>query len=196
MDNFKALIHEMKIPAGKAILKRAKSHKGIGATYSPRASRPHMPGYVSTSKKGLLAWKWADDRLKKSRQYWIATVRPSYAPHVMVVWGLWWNNTFCFSTGSKSRKARNLEANPRCVVCNEDAAEAVIVEGVVERMRDAAQIREFLSLYARKYKFDLSEMGEDMLSLKEPIFVVRPHAVFGQAEKTFSKTATRWKFGK
>lgn len=161
---------------------------------APRASRPHMPGYVSTSKKGLLPWKWANDRLRKSRQYWIATIRPDSAPHVMVVWGLWWNNRFCFSTGSKSRKARNLETNTRCVICNEQADEAVIVEGVAKRMRDAAEIRKFLSLYGRKYKMDFSEMAEGMIALKEPVFIVRPRVVFGQAEKTFSKTATRWTF--
>ena len=158
----------------------------------PRASRPHMPGYISTDPKGLLPWKWAEERLKRSRQYWIATTRPNGAPHVMVVWGLWWDNAFCFSTGSKSRKARNLKANARCVICNENAAEAVIVEGRAEKMRDVVRIRKFWSIYGRKY--DLSAMGEDTSFLKEPIFVVRPTVVFGQAEKTFAKTATRWKF--
>jgi hypothetical protein len=36
----------------------------------PEASRPHMPGYgLPKGKKGLLRWKWADDRLKKSHNY-------------------------------------------------------------------------------------------------------------------------------
>jgi Pyridoxamine 5'-phosphate oxidase len=173
-----------------AAKKAARRNKG------PKATRPHMPGYISTDPKGLLRWKWAEDRLKKSRQYWIATTRPNGAPHVMVVWGLWWDNTFCFSTGSKSRKARNLKANARCVICNENAAEAVIVEGRAKKMRDVPRIREFLSIYEHKYKFDVSGMAEEMTSLKEPVFVVRPNVVFGQAEKTFAKTATRWKFGK
>jgi hypothetical protein len=30
--------------------------------------------------------------------------------------------------------------------------------------------------------------------MNEPIFVVRPRVAFGQIEKTFVKTATRWKF--
>jgi hypothetical protein len=166
----------------------------VGKKAEPKASRPHMPGYVSADTKGLLAWKWAEDRLKRSREYWIATSRPDGSPHVMVIWGLWMDDAFVFSTGSKSRKARNLEANPRCVICNEDAKEAVIVEGFAERMRDVPRIREFLKTYERKYKFDMSGMAEEMISLKEPVFVVRPQVAFGQAEKTFSKTATRWKF--
>jgi Pyridoxamine 5'-phosphate oxidase len=160
----------------------------------PKSTRPHMPGYLSADTKGLLPWKWAEDRLKKSRQYWIATTRPDGSPHVMVVWGLWWDTAFCFSTGSQSRKARNLEGNPKCVICNELADQAVVVEGTAERMRDVARIREFLDLYQRKYKFDMSGMAAGMISLREPVFVVRPQTVFGEIEKTFSKTATRWKF--
>ena len=57
-----------------------------------------MPGYgVPKSSKGLLPWKWAQDRLVKSRQYWIATTRPDGSPHVMPVWGLWLDSVFYFS---------------------------------------------------------------------------------------------------
>jgi hypothetical protein len=183
------------MPARKSARPKAKAPaKKSAGNRIPKASRPHMPGYISSDTKGLLPWKWAEDRLKKTREYWIATTRPGGAPHVMVVWGLWWDGTFSFSTGSGSRKARNLEANSRCVICNDDSNEAVIVEGVAERMHDVSKIREFLKIYERKYKFDISGMAEGMISLKEPVFVVRPQVVFGQSEKTFAKTATRWKF--
>jgi hypothetical protein len=47
----------------------------------PEASRPAVPGYEFSAKEaGLLSWKWAVDRLKKSRQSWIATTRPDGAP--------------------------------------------------------------------------------------------------------------------
>jgi len=39
-------------------------------------------------------------------------------------------NSFFFSTGAKSRKSKNLQANPKCIVCPEGAAEGVILEGV------------------------------------------------------------------
>jgi Pyridoxamine 5'-phosphate oxidase len=163
----------------------------------PKATRPHAPGYgLPKTSKGLLPWKWAEDRLTRSREYWITTVGPKGAPHVMVVWGLWRENEFCFSTGSQSRKAQNLGKNAKCVICNEDAEEAVIVEGIARPLRDESRIRSFLSLYERKYKFDMSGMAEGMISLKEPVFVVKPTKVFGLTEKTFATTATRWKFKK
>src|SRR6266404_5608286 len=126
----------------------------------PKATRPHMPGYgLPKSKKGLLPWKWAEDRLSKSRQYWIATTRPDGRPHVMVVWALWMNGVLYFSTGSKSRKARNLAKNRHCTMCTEMADEAVILECVVKAERDVEKIREFLRLYEKKYKWDMSSMA-------------------------------------
>lgn len=170
---------------------------------SPEATRPYMPGYLDSatgqrelprSKKGLLSWKWADDRLKKSRQYWIATVRPDGRPHVMVVWALWLDGVLYFSTGRHSRKAKNLAANSQCTMCTENAAEAVVLEGTVERERNVKQIRRFISLYEKKYKWPLGEMADDLVALKDPVFYLRPKVGFGLVEKTFATSATRWIF--
>src|SRR5258708_10671409 len=113
----------------------------------PTASRPDRLGYGLTKGKiGLLPWKWAEQRLTQSHNYWITTVRPEGSPHTMVVWGLWQDCRFLFSTGGKSRKARNLAKNTNCVVCTEHANEAVIVEGVPESAHVTAP-REFLPWY-------------------------------------------------
>jgi hypothetical protein len=160
----------------------------------PKSSRPHMPGYgLPEGNKGLLPWSWAEQRLKKSHNYWITTVKPDCAPHTMVVWGLWQDGRFLFSTGSKSRKARNLAHNANCVVCTELANEAVIVEGVAE-IADVPARRKLLPKYERKYKFDMGAMKDDILSMKEPVFAVRPRVVFGLWEKEFIGKSTRWKF--
>jgi hypothetical protein len=111
----------------------------------------------------------------------------------MVVWGLWQDGRLLFSTGSKSRKARNLGQNANCVVCTELANEAVIVEGTAE-IADVAARRKFLPAYERKYKFDMKAMKNDILAMKEPVFAVRPRVVFGLWEKYFQSKSTRWKF--
>ena len=167
--------------------------KRVGRAEKPEASRPHMPGYgLPEGTKGLLPWSWAEQRLKKSHNYWITTVKPDGSPHSMVVWGLWQDGRLLFSTGSKSRKARNLAQNTSCVVCNEHAHEAVIVEGVAE-IADVAARRKFLPVYEKKYKFDMGKMKDDLLAMKEPIFAVRPKVVFGLSEKDFIGKSTRWK---
>jgi len=153
-----------------------------------------MPGYgLPSSDKGLLPWSWAEQRLKGSHNYWITTVKPDGSPHTMVVWGLWLDGRFLFSTGSTSRKARNLAQNSHCVVCTEHAHEAVILEGVAE-IADVAARRKMIPVYEKKYDWDLSTMKDDMLSMKEPVFAVRPRAVFGLWEEDFQNKATRWKF--
>jgi hypothetical protein len=160
----------------------------------PRPSRPRAPGYgFPKGTKGLLSWSWAELRLKKSHNYWITTVKPDCSPHTMVVWGLWQDGRFLFSTGGKSQKARNLTRNANCVVCTELANEAVIVQGIAE-VADVAARRKFLSQYERKYKFDMSSMKDDILSMKEPVFAVRPQVVFGLWEEHFQSKSTRWKF--
>src|SRR6202021_4344105 len=94
-----------------------------------RPSRPQMPGYgLPAGAKGLMPWTWAEQRLKRSHNYWITTVKPDGSPHTMVVWGLWQDGRFLFSTGSKSRKARTLAENTTCIVGPEHATEAAIAE--------------------------------------------------------------------
>jgi len=160
----------------------------------PTASRPQAPGYgFPEGTKGLLPWSWAEQRLKKSHNYWITTVKPDGSPHTMVVWGLWQNGRLLFSTGSQSQKARNLARNPNCVVCTELANEAVLVEGVAE-IADVSSRRKFLAQYKPKYNFDMSSMKDDILSMKEPVFAVRPKVVFALWEKHFQTKSTRWKF--
>jgi nitroimidazol reductase NimA-like FMN-containing flavoprotein (pyridoxamine 5'-phosphate oxidase superfamily) len=147
-----------------------------------------MPGYgLPAGTKGLLPWRWAEYRLVRSHNYLLMTVRPDATPHAMVVWGIWVDGRFYFSTGRQSRKARNLSANPGCVVCTDDIAAAVIVEGSAGEVTDSALIERLAPIYFRKYKpwkLDPS-MG--------PIFEVRPRVVFGLREKTFN-AATRWLF--
>ena len=93
----------------------------------PQPTRPTVPGYKFSAKKtGLLPWKWATQRLKKSRQYWIATTRPDGAPHLMIIWGIWLEDAFWFSTGASSRKARNLAGSPKCVIGTDNAAQAAL----------------------------------------------------------------------
>ena len=157
------------------------------------ASRPHMPGYGikgPTEGSGLLPWKWAEERLGKVHNFWVATTRPDGQPHVMPVWGVWMEDALYFSTGARSRKARNLKVNPSCVVCGEHARGQVVIEGVAKRLSDPKLWKRFAKVYEKKYNFDMSGYSA------EPFYAVRPQTVFGLWEKDFLGSATRWKFGK
>ena len=158
----------------------------------PKASRPHLPGYgiLDADKgKGLLTWRWAEERLSRAHTYWVATTRPDGAPHVMPVWGVWLDDAFCFSTGSQSRKARNLAENPRCVISCEAEEAHIIVEGAADALIGSELNRRFAETYGPKYRWDMKDFNE-------PVFVVRARVVFGftPAGGEFTSAATRWTF--
>lgn len=160
------------------------------APSGPVAARPRIPGYGIVGEKdgrGLLPWSWAEERLAAGHNYFVATTRPDGRPHVMPVWGVWWQGAFWFSTGEKTVKARNVAANPNCTVCPERADEAVILEGVAEWVPASDALQPMWAAYHKKYAWDVKGSG---------FFAVRPRTAFGFIEKDqlFTKTATRWSF--
>jgi len=166
----------------KRSLKTAKSQ--------PKAGRPFAPGYGivgAENGKGLLPWAWVARKMNRCHTFWLATIHAVQGrPHVMPVWGVWLDDAFFFSTGHKSRKCQNLSANPACTISNDNGEEAVIVEGSAEEVKVTAVLERFAAAYVKKYKMDPRSMGE-------PIFIVHPRTVFGFIEKSFPKSATRWR---
>ena len=165
--------------------------KNAAGHFNPQAGRPDIPEYgllAADQGRGLLPWTWAQARLEKAHNYWVATTRPDGRPHVTAVWGLWSENTLYFSTGRLTRKARNLAQNPSCVVCTETAAEAVIVEGVAQLISDATILKQLAEDYRGKYATGYPEDSN--------VYAVRPQTVFGfiEDEAEFTGSATRWRF--
>jgi nitroimidazol reductase NimA-like FMN-containing flavoprotein (pyridoxamine 5'-phosphate oxidase superfamily) len=162
-----------------------------GEVNEPKATRPYMPGYAEMVDVGTgpMPFAWAADRLARARNYWLATVRPEGRPHAMPVWGVWLDGRLWFSTGRRSRKAKNLAANPACVIFPESASETVIVEGTAEQATDPEALARFKAVYKAKYDWDLD------LALG-PIFAVRPRVVFGFVDNPDPKkgSPTRWVF--
>lgn len=159
----------------------------------PDAKRPYMPGYGILGPDegtGLLPWSWASERLTRSHDYWLATVRPEGRPHVMPVWGTWSNDSLLFSTSPTSRKAHNLDSDPRCVMTTDDALEPVVVEGVAELMVDPQVVEAFTAAVNAKYD---TTYGVEFF-LDNSTYRVRPDWVFALTEADFTGSPTRWAF--
>ena len=162
----------------------------------PKPSRPHWPDFAempSDPTTGLKPWSWAFERLEKSHNYWIATSRPDGRPHLMLVWGIWWQDAFWFSTGPRTRKAKNIAAHPYVVIGTEKADEAVILEGAVEEIKDRAIWTQIVDIYNRKYGGDVGPLLE---SSGGAVFRVQPQVAFAQDEHApnFAESVTRWHF--
>jgi Pyridoxamine 5'-phosphate oxidase len=161
----------------------------------PPATRPHMPGYGTkgpTEGGGLLPWSWAEERLTKSHDYWVATVRPDGRPHLMPVWAVWDGSALWWSSSLGSSKARNLVADGRCSIATDNAWEPVVLDGIAERVTDADALARFIRLENEKYETDY---GVDFLDPSvNATFRVRPSWVFSLTEDDFEGSPTRWTF--
>ncbi len=162
----------------------------------PKASRPHWPDALDLpkdSETGLKPWPWALERLEQSHNYWIATSRPQARPHLMLVWGVWWQDAFWFSTGPRTRKAKNIAADPHVVIGTEKADEAVILEGIAQEIKDRSVWKQLAQVYNKKYGGDVEPL---LMSSDGCVFRVRPLVAFGQDEhaSNFTEAATRWHF--
>lgn len=158
---------------------------------SPRTDRPRMAGGYLSPK--LLAWPWAEARLVGSRNYWVTTVTARGAPHARPVWGVWLEDRFYFSSGSRIRS--NVERCAEVAVNLESGDECVILEGVAASLHRGDAIERVTKEYNAKYHWNLEPKPGDF-------FEVSPRVVFGwlcdgsgrDGGALFSQTATRWLF--
>ena len=166
-----------------------------GRTGEPTADRPVMPGYgvlPADEGSGLIPWTEAERRLTTSHDYWCATVRPSGAPHVMPVWGVWLDRQVWFSSSLRSRKACNLAVDARCTVTTDDAPNPVVVDGIARQVRDPVGIVAFVDAMNRKYD---AAMTTDFLDPDvNGTFAVRAERVIALSQDDFTGSPTRWRF--
>jgi Pyridoxamine 5'-phosphate oxidase len=151
-----------------------------------------MPGYGILGPdegSGLLPWSWAEERLTASRNYWVTSLWSDGRPHSMPVWGVWDGEALWFSSARRSRKARNLAADPRCVVTTEDAKEPVVIEGSA----DFAQDRDVIAGVARLMNAKYGGITVEFLMMHATIRV-QPLWAFGIAHDDFTGSPTRWVF--
>jgi len=151
-------------------------------------SRPHIEDYgIETTAEGLLDWQFVEDQMRDLKNYWLSTTYPDGRPHSTPVWGSWLEEKFYFGGGPKTRKAKNIRANPQVVVHTESAEFVVIVEGKVEVETDKDLVSRVQEDYQRKY---------EMLH-PAPFWKVVPAKVLAwkfEDDTDFQKTPTRWIF--
>lgn len=154
-----------------------------------------MPGYgtlSATEGRGLLPWPWAAERLTRSHDFWLATVTPDGAPHLMPVWAVWYQDELWFSSSNGSRKARNLAAETRCSLATDNPLEPVVVHGRARRVTAADELTAMLAAENAKYG---TSYGLDMIDLAtNSVFALTPDWVFALDSSDFAGSPTRYTF--
>jgi nitroimidazol reductase NimA-like FMN-containing flavoprotein (pyridoxamine 5'-phosphate oxidase superfamily) len=168
-----------------------KPLKPTPATAEFQVGLPDVPpSYGMKTPHKFLPFSHAEERMAKSRNYWICTIRPDGRPHSIPVWGFWLDGSLYFGTGRSTRKARNLEKNPALSIHLESGDDVVILEGsaVEVDLADKATLKKLDAASRAKYKMPL------VMDADSVIYSVRPRLVLAWTEKDFPNNATRWQF--
>jgi Pyridoxamine 5'-phosphate oxidase len=147
-------------------------------------------------------WDTVASELEGAMLYWLTTVRAGGRPHVTPVAGVWRDGVLHFCTGTGEQKARNLAANPACLVTTgrnvlEEGVD-VVVEADAVAVTDEPRLHALAGAWFEKYgdlfRFDVvdgafhSEEGGRAL-----VFAVAPARAFAFAKgDTFGQTGYRF----
>jgi hypothetical protein len=179
--------------AKKTVAKKAVAKKAAPQPAGVKVGKPHMPAdYLSMHKGDFLPWSHAEQRLEKSRSYWICTTRPDGRPHSMPVWGFWLDGALWFGTGREARKAKNIARNPAVSIHLESADDMVAFEGTAVEVDpekfDPAFRKRADAMLRKKYKMPFTIIPGSVM------YRVRPRVALAWLEKKFPYHSTRWEF--
>jgi Pyridoxamine 5'-phosphate oxidase len=148
-----------------------------------------------------LPWSEAERRMAGGGWFWLATVRPDGAPHLMPLFAAWANTSFFIASKDRARKSRNLEVEPRCVISTDTGDLHIIVEGTARHVRDEATLRRavdaFQTVYSWPTRIDGDRLDADYgapTSGGPPyeVYEVIPIKAFGLPTDGETTTPTRW----
>ena len=179
--------------AKKAGATRATTPKGKG----PTAKNLDIYGAAP------IAWSRALKQLEAgpAGTFWLATTTPEGRPHVAGIGALWVDGKIYFVTGARTRKGRNLAANPACVFSVSLTGIDLVIEGRAVRITDRPTLLRLAKRYADQ-GWPASVSGDAFTapysapSAGPPpwnLYVVKPTTAFGVASSD-PPGATRWQF--
>jgi general stress protein 26 len=152
-----------------------------------------------------IPWSSALDQLEDGsaqKTYWLATVRPDGRPHVAGVGALWLDGKVYFVSGQGTRKSRNLDENPHCVVSVALPTLDLVIEGTAAKVTDDATLQRLAERYAAQgWPAQVSD-GAFTAPYSAPsagpppwyLYVVTPRTAFGVGSSGSMPGATRWRF--
>lgn len=147
------------------------------------------PGYGTPKKR--LQWDVVRRLLEDAPAYWLATTRADGRPHVVPLDGLWVDDVWWYGGAPETVHIRNVTDRPQAVMHLADPMQAVIVEGVVQRVtletEQAQRLAEVSNVkYAHYGMANTADTYRKALGLY-------PDRVL--AWTAFPKDATRFEFG-
>jgi general stress protein 26 len=149
------------------------------------------------SEPGAVARPWAEvaEVLAQTEMFWLSTVRGGGQPHVTPLPAIWLEGTLYFCAGAHEQKAKNLQANPGCVLAagaNQFRAGLdVVVEGTAAPVTDPARLQRLAALWKSKLDWDFA-VGDG--GFRDPagrvglVFGISPAKILAFGKNPYSQT--------
>jgi predicted pyridoxine 5'-phosphate oxidase superfamily flavin-nucleotide-binding protein len=153
------------------------------------------------SEPGATARPWSEVErvLAESEMFWLSTVRRDGRPHVTPLPAVWHAGGLHVCTGAHEQKAKNLAANPRCVLTTgtNDMRSGldVVVEGTAARVTETGRLRELAGLWKAKLDWDFQIADA---TFRDPdgriglVYAVAPVKVLAFSKGPYSQTRYRF----
>lgn len=134
-------------------------------------------------------------------RFFLGTVRPDGRPHAAGIGAAWHDGDLYFQCGPKTRKARNVAANPACTISASLPGMDLVFEGEAQRVADNPTLEALAAIY-REGGWPVQVDGDAFTapfsapSAGPPpwhLFRLTGHTVFGVAAAE-PHGATRWRF--
>lgn len=128
---------------------------------------------------------------------WLATVRPDGRPHVMPLGVNWMDGNLYFSTGANTRKAKNLEHNPQCVITVASHDFDIVVEGRATKVTDPELVARIARMYqAEGWPATVSDDGVSLTAeYSAPSAGLPPYFVYEVTPQTVYALGTAEPYG-
>lgn len=172
-------------------------------------SKKNLDGYGAP----IIPWQKVQKRLQQKisqapktggpdrHTAWLATTNPDGKPHVMPVGILHVDDVFYFTSGPKTRKARNIARNPNSVISIATHDFDLVVEGSATRIVDPAHLQRIADAFKKEGWEPTVVKGGLTAKYSAPsagpppwqVYKVKPETIFalGTSEPY---GATRWNF--
>jgi hypothetical protein len=149
-------------------------------------------------------WEAAIDRFQAGGWCWLSTLRPDKRPHVMPCYAAWSATSFVVASNAATRKSRNLDANPACILAKDAGDVHLIVEGTARRVTAADELQRASEAMRRAYGWPTRVAGDELdaeygapTSGGPPyrVYEIRPSKAFGLPTTDDALfEPTRWRF--
>ena len=153
------------------------------------------------SEPGAAARPWTEVAgvLSATEMFWLSTVRRDGRPHVTPLPAIWLGGTLHFCAGSREQKAKNLQANPGCVLAagaNQFRAGLdAVVEGTAVLVTDPARLQQLAALWKARLGWDFEVTGggfRDPAGRLGLVYGVTPAKVLAFGKNPYSQTRYRF----